>query len=96
LLVVGPGRGFVLGIHKANFVVWLAATGIHVLAYLGRVPRLLVADWQYGETSTVAGSLARRTLLAGALVAGAILALVTLRYAQPWTQWVATFHGHDH
>jgi len=41
LLALGPsGRGLVLGLHKASFVVWLAATGIHVLAYVGRVPRL--------------------------------------------------------
>jgi hypothetical protein len=67
-----------------------------VLAYLGRVPRLLVADSRHGEAATVGGSFARRTLVAGGLVAGAILALVTLRYGQPWLQWLATFHGHDH
>ena len=40
LLVVGPRGGVVLGLHKASFVVWLVATGIHVLAYLTRVPKL--------------------------------------------------------
>ncbi len=35
LLIQGPGRGIVLGLHKASFVVWLVATGVHVLAYLG-------------------------------------------------------------
>ena len=30
-----------------------------------------------------------------ALVAGVILALMTVRYAQPWVHWTAAFHGHD-
>jgi hypothetical protein len=95
LLVVGPGRGFVLGLHKASFVVWLVATGIHVLVYLWRVPKLALADWRPGEAAGVGGSFARRTLLAGALVVGVVLALFTVRYAQPWVHWVGVFHGHD-
>ena len=82
LLALGPsGRGLVLGLHKASFVVWLAATGIHVLAYVGRVPRLALADWR---PRAAPGSFARRTLLAGTLVAGTILALTTVQYAHPW------------
>ena len=96
LLVVGPGPGVVLGLHKASFVVWLAATGIHVLAYLWRVPGLVAADWRpAGAAAAVGGSFVRRTVLAGALVAGAILAVATVRYAQPWVQWAALFRGHD-
>jgi hypothetical protein len=93
LLVVGPGRGIVLGLHKASFVVWLVATGLHVLAYLSRMPRLALADWRPGD-GDVGGSLVRRALLAGAVVAGAILAVATVRYAGPWTHWVAAFR-HD-
>jgi hypothetical protein len=95
LLVVGPGRGVVLGLHKASFVVWLVATGIHVLAYVWRVPRLATADWRPSGTHAVGGSFARRTLVAGALVAGVVLALFTVRYADPWLHWVSFFHGHD-
>ena len=83
LLVVGPRGGFLLGLHKASFVVWLAATGIHVLAYIRRVPTLATADWRRGA-AMVNGVFARRLLLAGVLVAGAILAVATVRYAQPW------------
>lgn len=89
LLVVGPGGGFVLGLHKATFVVWLVATGIHVLVYLWRVPRLALADWRPPGGVAVGGSFARRTLLAGVLVAGVVLALLTVRYAQPWVHSVA-------
>jgi hypothetical protein len=94
LLVVGPGGGIVLGLHKASFVVWLVATGIHVLAYLARVPRLAAADWR-PHAPRVDGVLARRMLLAGGVVAGAILAVATTRYAGPWLHWATTFRGHD-
>jgi len=96
LLVVGPGRGFVLGLHKASFAVWLVATGLHVLAYVWRVPALAASDWRRRDPAPVGGSFARRTLVAGALVAGVILAVATVRYAQPWVHWAAVFHGHDH
>jgi hypothetical protein len=74
LLVVGPGAGFVLLLHKASFVVWVAATGIHVLFYVARVPRLASADWRPWA------------IVASALVAGAILAVVTVQYAESWTR----------
>src|SRR5438552_14708880 len=37
LIVVGPRGGVVLGLHKASFVVWVAALGVHVLGQLDRV-----------------------------------------------------------
>jgi hypothetical protein len=95
LLVVGPDGGLLLGLHKASFVVWLGAAGIHVLAYLRRLPGLVVADWRGGDRA-VDGSFGRRALIAGALVAGTILATWTVRYAQAWVQWAALFHGGDH
>jgi hypothetical protein len=96
LLVIGPGRGFVLGLHKASFVVWLVATGLHVVAYVWRIPALAASDWRRRDPEPVGGSFARRTLLAGAVVAGVILAVATIRYAQPWVHWQNAFHGHDH
>ena len=39
-----PQRGLVVGLHKASFVVWLGATGIHVLVYALRLPRLLRSE----------------------------------------------------
>lgn len=94
LLIQGPQRGILLGLHKASFVVWLVATGIHVLAYLTRVPRLAVADWRT-RASTPDGTLARRLLVAGTIVAGAIVAVATVRYAGPWVHAAAFGHG-DH
>ena len=95
LLVVGPSRGVVLGLHKASFAVWFVAMSVHVLAYIRRVPGLARSDWRRADPAPIGGSFARRTLLAAALVAGVVLALVTVRYAQPWVHWAAAFHGHD-
>jgi hypothetical protein len=94
LLVVGPGGGIVLGLHKATFVVWLVATGIHVLAHLGRMRRIAPRDWR-PERPRLRGVSARRGLLAGSIVAGTILAITTIQYAQPWIHWIAAFRG-DH
>ena len=91
LLVIGPAGGIVLGLHKASFVVWLVATGIHVLAYVGRLPRLTLGQ----RARPVRGGRARWMLVAAGIVAGAILATATIGYAQPWVHWVATHH-HDH
>jgi hypothetical protein len=83
LMFQGPQRGFVVGLHKASFIVWLAATGIHVLAYLWRVPRLTAADWRLHARGP-SGLVWRRLLLAAAVVIGAILAVATVHYATPW------------
>jgi hypothetical protein len=84
LLVLGPsGRGLVLTLHKASFIVWIAATGVHVVAYVWRVPRLAFADWRPGA-SAVSGAPARRLLIGGAVAGGAILAVTTVQYASPW------------
>jgi hypothetical protein len=84
LIVLGPheGRGIVLGLHKASFVVWLVVTGIHVLVYAPRLPRLLSADFR--PRVRIGGSQLRRGTLAGALVAGATLAAATFPLAEPW------------
>lgn len=92
LLVVGPAGGVLVGLHKASFVVWLASTGLHVLAHLRRVPRLVLADWRgrpVPSEAVVPGGTGRRLVLAGTVIVGAILAIATVRYAQPWVHWIA-------
>ena len=84
-MVLGPESGAVLGLHKASFVVWVAAMSAHVLAHALRVPRLAAADWR--EDEPLPGSSLRRWLLAAALVAGLILALATVHLAGPWHQF---------
>lgn len=98
LLVIGPAGGVVVGLHKASFVVWLGATGIHVLAHVRRIPGLVTADWRRRPVppeKSVPGTAWRRFVLAGSIVAGLVLALATARYAQPWVHWFGAFHGGD-
>lgn len=98
LLVTGPQGGFVVGLHKASFVVWLVVTGVHVLSHLRSIPGLVAADWRrrpIPAAQRVPGALWRRLLLAATVVAGAVLAVATVRYAQPWVHWFAGNHHED-
>jgi hypothetical protein len=96
LLAVGPGGGIVVGLHKASFVVWLVVTAIHVLAHVRRIPGLVVADWRrpLSAEESVPGTAWRRLLLAGSIVAGAVLAIATVRYAHPWVHRFGSNHEH--
>jgi hypothetical protein len=97
LLFTGPNAGFVVGLHKASFVVWFFLTAVHVLAHLRPIPGLVAADWRrrpVPSESRVRGTLWRQLLLAGTIVAGAIIAIATVRYAQPWVHWFGTHPGH--
>lgn len=83
LAAIGPERGVVLGLHKASFVVWVAAMSVHVLAHALRIPGLVMPDLHGG--GGVAGSRLRLALVSSAIVAGAIVALATLPLIAPWT-----------
>jgi hypothetical protein len=91
LLVIGPGGGIVLGLHKVSFVVWLVTMAAHVLAYLLRLPGLVAADWRR-ETRLPAAGL-RFGLIAGSLGIGLVLAAATLHFANPWLHWVQLGDG---
>jgi hypothetical protein len=98
LIVVGPSGGFLVGLHKASFVVWFFATAVHVLAHLRELPRRAAADWRRRAVRSgvrLPGGGWRQILLAASIVAGAVLALATVRYAQPWVHWFASSHGGD-
>ena len=43
LVFTGGHADLLLNLHKASFVVWVPAFGVHVLAYVWRVPRLALA-----------------------------------------------------
>jgi hypothetical protein len=85
LLAIGPEGGVVLGLHKASFVVWIGAFGIHVLAYAARVPRLVAADW--GRDQGVPGTTLRYGVVALAVVLGVILAIAALSADGSWLHW---------
>jgi hypothetical protein len=70
LLVLGQTHGTIVGLHKASFIVWVGATGLHVLAHAPKLPRLLRAR--------VPGTSIRVALVTGAVLAGGVLATATL------------------
>ena len=93
LALAGPaGRQPWLFLHKGTFVVWFCAMTVHVLAYLPRLPRLLAADFGgYGEArpagraaSVLGGRGVRLSLLAASLLAGLVIAVLTVHLATPW------------
>jgi hypothetical protein len=95
LLAVGPQAGFVVGLHKASFIVWLALTAMHVLAHLRAIPQLVTGDGRRRAVlpkSVVPGTGMRRLALAATIVVGAVLAAATIRYAQPWVHFFASNH----
>jgi hypothetical protein len=83
LALVGRGDSAdqVLFLHKASFVLWVGLAGIHVLAYLWRLPRLLASDLR---RDAVAGRGVRWALLAASLGAGLAIALLGVHLVSGW------------
>ena len=71
-----------LFLHKASFVIWFCAMIVHVLAYLPRLPRLLAAESR--GAAVLGGRGVRLSLLAASLVAGLVIAMLTVHLAGPW------------
>jgi hypothetical protein len=97
LLFAGPSaRATWLPIHKDSFFVWVGFTALHVVGHLPAMPKVLRAD--YGAAAALSGDVtgrAGRTLaLAGALVAGAVLAVLVIPEFGPWLHGSGLFHHH--
>jgi hypothetical protein len=73
-----------LPLHQASFYCWLAVTGLHVLAHIWRLPRLIGADLHNRSArhgSPAPGRGRRWSLLALALGAGVTVALAGMHLA---------------
>ena len=70
LLALGETSGALVALHKASFVVWLGATGVHVLAHVAKLPRMV--------SVRAPGAALRASLVVCTVVAGASLATATL------------------
>jgi hypothetical protein len=95
LLFAGPSsRGTLLPIHKLSFIVWLAFTGLHVLAHLPAMPHALRADYRRSTPMLHDGNgRAGRVLsLAGALTAGVVLAILLIPQFGPWLHAQSLHH----
>jgi hypothetical protein len=87
LLFAGPSsRGTLFPIHKLSFFAWLALTGLHVLGHLPGLPATLRADYSNGAglPGYEPGRDGRVLSLAGALVAGLVLAVLVIPEFGPW------------
>jgi hypothetical protein len=91
LVLTQPRDGWIIGLHKASFVVWFGAMGVHVLAHVFKLPGLVRSD--YARDSP--GSYLRRLTVAAAIVAGVVLAIAALPTAHNWAHWAAHHHHHD-
>ncbi len=87
LLFAGPSsRSTLFPIHKVSFFAWLALMALHVLGHLPAMPAALRADYSRNRelSSDVTGRAGRILALAGALVAGLVLAVLVIPQFGPW------------
>jgi hypothetical protein len=89
LALTGPGGRVWLLLHKASFVLWFGAMTVHVLAYVWRLPRVARGDLagRAGRRASevLAGRAARWLLLTASVLAGLLLAVLTIHRAGAWT-----------
>ncbi len=97
LLFAGPSsRSTLFPIHKLSFFAWLALMALHVLGHLPAMPAALSGD--YGSSRELSGNVTGRAgrilALAGALVAGLVLAVLVIPQFGPWLHDSGLFHHH--
>jgi len=96
LLFAGPAqRGTPLLIHKASFILWIGVTALHVLGHLPGLGSTLRGAAAVREDVGVPGGSSRWLALAGALVAGLVLAIVLIPDFHTWTASGAFPNHHD-
>ncbi|MGO9961224.1 MAG: hypothetical protein ACLP50_35490 [Solirubrobacteraceae bacterium] len=98
LLFAGPaGRGQLLLIHKASFILWIVFTSLHVLGHLPHVPASLrsVRRANPDLPGVGPGAAGRWIAIGGALVGGLVLAIALLPDFAVWTAHAALWqHRH--
>jgi hypothetical protein len=96
LLWVGPdSAGILRGLHKASFIVWGAFTAVHLLGHLPDLQKTFLTrrGGSVEYNSLAAGRTGRIVSLAGAVIAGVVLAIVLIPHFAAWSQF-ETFHHH--
>lgn len=97
LLIVGPQhRDPWLLLHKVSFIVWVVFMSLHVLGHLPAIARAFGIGPRREEEPGEAGrgAAGRWIALSGALVAGAVLAIVLIPEFSAWTAHGVFVHHH--
>jgi hypothetical protein len=98
LLALGRRVGHeYLWLHKAIFFVWGALIAVHVLGHLRETVTLASADWRErsarrASRTRVRGSNRRMGLVAGALVVGVAVGVLSLGWLGSWQHFVDFGH----
>jgi hypothetical protein len=93
LVTLGRGTPYVLTVHKASFVLWGGAMGIHVLAHLPRIAAT-VAGW--ARRPWTAGWGVRWVAIGTTVLTGLVLATTTLPLVDHWQDRVVPEHYEGH
>ena len=99
LLFAGPShRDPWLMLHKVSFIVWVVFMSLHVLGHLPAVTRALGIGRTGQEqlAGATPGATGRWIAIAGALVAGLVLAIVLIPDFAAWTAHGVFQHHHHH
>jgi hypothetical protein len=91
LVAAGAHGGLLMLAHKASFIVWLGAMGLHVLAHVLKLPAVLAGDW--ASSRPAPGRRLRLLLVVAALAAGVLLAFETLPLAHSWIDGAVFVRG---
>jgi hypothetical protein len=87
LLVRDQTHGTIVGLHKASFLVWVGAFGLHVLWHAPRMLSVL--------RDRIPGTPLRATVVAASIVAGGVLATATLPQADHLQDRASSHIGFD-
>jgi hypothetical protein len=71
-------------VHKASFLLWIAATSIHVLGHLAETAKFAPLDWLAKSRRQVRGATLRQWLVTISLVVGLVAAVLITPYATGW------------
>jgi hypothetical protein len=97
LLFVGPeSAGFLRELHKLSFIVWVAFTALHVLGHLPDLQKIFLIErggrFEYNQLA--AGRSGRTISIAGALLAGVVLAILLIPHYGAWSRFEGFHHHH--
>lgn len=97
LLFVGPeSPGILRELHKLSFIVWVAFTALHVLGHLPDLQKTFLTErgGRIEYNKLAAGRTGRAISIAGALLAGVVLAILLVPHYGAWSHFEAFHHHH--